>query len=83
MIPVRHGASLLMFTAVLPSRKLPAFDLRFIYAKNELARVVWHARSRDIFILHAASDGLKNYRLWSPVIVHCFINSFMNSDTNV
>jgi len=71
-----------MFTAVLSSRKFPAFDLRFIYAKNEIARVVWQARSREIFILHAVSDGLKNYRLWPPVIIHWFINSFINLDTN-
>jgi len=77
MMPVRHGASLLMFTTVLPSRKLPAFHLRFIYA-----RVVLQARSRDTFILHAASDGLKNYRFWPPVIVHWFINSFIKYDTN-
>ena len=75
-MPVRHGASLLVFTTVLPSRKLRTFDLRFIYAKNELARVVWQAHSWDIFILHAASDGLKNYRLWPPVIVHWFIKFY-------
>ena len=81
-MPVRHGASLLMFTTVLPSRKFPAFDLRFVYTKKEIARVVWQACSREIFILHAASDGLKNYRLWPPAIVHWFINSFINLDTN-
>jgi hypothetical protein len=81
MMSVRHGASLLVFTTVLPSRKFPAFDLPFIYAKNEITRVVWQARSREIFILNAASDGLKNYRLWPPVVVHWFINSFIHFDT--
>jgi len=51
MMPVRHGASLLTFTIVLPSRKFLAFDLHFTYAKNEIARVVWQACSREIFIL--------------------------------
>jgi hypothetical protein len=65
-----------MFTTVLLSRKFPAFDLHFIYAKNEIVRVVWQAGSQEIFILHPASDGLGKYRLWPPVMVHWFINFF-------